>query len=87
MGEGSANNSPRGRSKSPSFKPFSATWRNDWRWLWGPRTVNMCSNSLGNCDYMLSLTTGSAQALAPAFSQHCDIVYKSVVLQWDVHTT
>ena len=26
-GEGSANNSPRGRSRSPSFKPFSATWR------------------------------------------------------------
>jgi hypothetical protein len=72
MGEGSTNNSPRGRSKSPSFKPFSATWRNDWCWLWGARTVNMCSNSLGNCDYMLSLTTGSAQALA---------------LQWDVHTT
>ena len=32
---------------------------NDLRWLWGPCTVIMCSNSLGNCDNMLSLTTGT----------------------------
>ena len=83
MGEGYANNYPRGRSKSPSFKPFSATWRNDWRWLWGPRTVNMCSNSLGNCDYMLLLTTGTGSFVPTTFY----IVCKSVVLQWDVHTT
>jgi hypothetical protein len=55
----------------------------DLRWLWGPRTKIMCSNSLGNCDYMLLLTTGTGSFVPTTLY----IVCKSVVLQWDVHTT
>ena len=71
MGEGSANNSPSRHSRSPLFKPFSDTWRNDLCWLWGPRTLIMCSHSLGNCDCMLSLTTGTGSC---RYTEQCHFV-------------
>jgi hypothetical protein len=48
----------------------------DMRWLWGPRTVIIGSNSQGNCDYVLQFIKGTGSRIQTT----CDILCASVAL-------
>ena len=44
----------------------------DMRWLWGPRTVVVSSNSLGTCDYVLSFIKGTGSSTGSRIQTKCD---------------